>query len=259
MTKEKQTELVEAATDRLLSDLDNGKSQALTDYLAICAQFHNYSFRNCILIAMQRPNCSRVAGFQAWKKLGRSVNKGEKGIAIMAPLAYKDKETEETEIYGFRAVYVFDVSQTNGTDLPEVDRAKGDPADYTNRLKKYLDKKQIVLVYIETAPGLAGFSSGGKITLKAGMEKAEEFSTLVHELAHEFLHHVKGEKLTKTQMETEAEAVAFIVNTFAGLDSGNGCSDYIQAHNGDRTELVKSLARVQATAKDIISELTSTR
>jgi len=254
MTKQEQTELIESSTAMLMSDIASGKSQALTDYLAFCADFHNYSFRNCMLICYQRPGCSHVAGFADWKAKGRFVKKGEKGIAILAPLISKDKDTGETKVFGFRSVYVFDISQTSGPDLPELDKVTGNPAENTNRLKQFIDKKGITLAYEELS-GILGSSGGGKIRIQTNLDPAEEFSVLVHELAHEILHHVKGEKLSKTQKETEAEAVAYVVNRFAGLNCGLASSDYIQSHEGDKEQLIKSLSRVQRTAKTIISEL----
>ena len=108
-------------------------------YLAVMGRFHQYSWGNALLIASQRPAATRVAGFQTWRKLGRHVRKGEKGIMILAPVVVKkrvdteDGEDEQTRVFGFRAAYVFDQSQTDGDPLPEFAAVQGDPQQYTER------------------------------------------------------------------------------------------------------------------------------
>jgi hypothetical protein len=107
--------LAEDALNKLAAALEGGKSEALVDYLAVMSRFHRYSWNNCLLIALQRPGASHVAGFHAWRKWGRHVRKGAKGIAILAPMVCKkrtdgaDTEDEQTRILGFRTAFVFDV------------------------------------------------------------------------------------------------------------------------------------------------------
>src|SRR3984885_14851761 len=126
-------ELVKASIDALVKALEGGHSEALSAYLTAISQFHNYSFQNILLIASQRPTATKVAGIRSWNELGRRVKRGEKGIMIFAPMiGYKRNETEasqnqqsdartdkpEPRLVGFRAVYVFDVDQTEGEELP---------------------------------------------------------------------------------------------------------------------------------------------
>ncbi|MFH1372194.1 MAG: ArdC family protein [bacterium] len=209
----------------MTESLKNGRTSELKNYLLAMGKFRQYSLQNIILIAHQKPNATHVAGFHSWKKLDRFVKKGENGIVIIAPLVYK-KETVEnndnspnvTEINGFEAVYVFDISQTDGDELPEFARVQGDPTRYQEMLGNYISANGITLEYSDTLHA-DGCSSGGKITIRSGLSPAQDFSVKVHELAHEFLHH-SGEKLSKTQKETEDEAVAYVVCQSIGLDTG---------------------------------------
>jgi hypothetical protein len=125
--------------DRLGAALTEGQSERLTALLKTMAQFHRYSFHNVCLIARQRPDATRVAGSHAWRRLGRFVCKGEKGIAILAPIVCRKGanavEDDGKTIVGFRAAYVFDVAQTNGAPLPEVAEPAGDPGEATDRLR----------------------------------------------------------------------------------------------------------------------------
>ena len=242
-----------------------GKSDTLVNYLKTLAKFHKYSFGNVMLIAAQRPDSTHVAGFNTWKKLGRSVIKGEKGIGIMAPVVYKNKSEAELSvsekesdrcIRGFRIVHVFDVTQTEGEPLPELAQVSGSPTESTDRLRQLIASHNIEL-RIEDLPGLTkGLSSGGTIIVQAGLSPAEEFAVMVHELAHELLH--KSERraeTTKTIRETEAEAVAFVVCESCGIDTSTRSSDYIQLYQGSVDTLNASLNQIQLTACAIIDQL----
>jgi hypothetical protein len=145
--------------------------------------------------ASQMPTATRVAGFWTWKNLGRSVNAGAKGIRILAPIVgvkrKKDSEAQkditkqnERTLLGFRNAYVFDVSQTNGGDLPEMHEVSGDPGEGIDRLAAFLKGQGIQLVYNPKIAPALGMSYGGRIAILPGQSKAEEFSTLVHEAAH---------------------------------------------------------------------------
>ncbi len=171
------------------------------------SRFHNYSFGNVLEIARQMPTATRVAGFWTWKNLGRSVNSGAKGIRILTPIvgvrrkkdseAEKDITTQNTRaLLGFRNAYVFDISQTSGVDLPTIERTSGDPGEGIERLAAFLKSQGIQLVYNPKIAPALGMSYGGGIAILPGQSKAEEFSTLVHETAHEMLH--KAERRTAT-------------------------------------------------------------
>jgi hypothetical protein len=188
-------ELIAANIKLLIEQLEAGKSDALTSYLTAMSRFHNYSFGNVLEIARQRPDATRVAGFWTWKNLGRNVTAGQRGIRILAPIVgtrrKKDKEAEkditkqnERVLLGFRNAYVFDISQTDGVELPNLHEVSGDPGENINRLAAFLKDKGIQLVYNEKIAPALGMSYGGRIAILPGQSKAEEFSTLVHEMAH---------------------------------------------------------------------------
>ena len=261
-------QLIKQAVDFLLQQLEAGKSETLTAYLAAMARFHSYSFGNILAIARQRPTASRVAGFSTWKELGRFVKRGEKGIQILAPIVghrrtRNDQEPQTDEkprpvLIGFRAVYVFDVAQTEGADLPEFEHnITGDVREHRERLIEFLARQNIALDYTENIAPALGVSYGGKIALLPGQSKAEEFVTLVHEVAHELLHKTdRRTKTTATVRETEAEAVAFIVGQGIGLEMGRASSDYIQMYAGNAALLAESLEVVQRTSAVILGAIT---
>ena len=137
------------------------------------------------------------------------------------------KETQRT-LYGFRAVYVFDITQTEGKELPTLTEVNGDVSGYRERLFKFVEAQSVELSFSERIAPAKGLSHGGKITLLSGMQPAEEFSTLTHEIAHEMLHRGDRRTLTTKQVrETEAEAVAFVVCQAIGLETGTASADYV--------------------------------
>jgi len=263
MKAEEAKKLADQALDQLAAALQAGKSDALTAYLETMGRFHHYSWGNVMLIVMQRPDATHVAGFNTWKTLGRFVKKGEKGIVVIAPMRIKPKEEkpadagEDRTILRFKAVYVFDVSQTDGEPLAEFARVGGNPNGHTDRLKTLVAEKSITLEYSADIGSAHGLSHGGKITLRPDLSPAEEFSTLTHELAHEMLHRGDRRKSTsKTVRETEAEAVAFVVCQAIGLDLNGAAADYIQLYNGDKNTLAESLGYIQQTAAEILAAIT---
>jgi antirestriction protein ArdC len=263
-------ELIAANIKLLIEQLEAGHSEVLTAYLTAMSRFHNYSFGNVLEIARQMPNATRVAGFWAWKQLGRSVKSGEKGIRILAPIVgVKRKKDEEAEkditkqntrvLVGFRNAYVFDVSQTEGVDLPELREMSGDVGENRDRLISFIEKQGIALTYTEKIAPALGMSYGGRIAILPGQSKAEEFSTLVHELAHEMLH--KAERrtaTTKVVRETEAEAVAFVIAKAVGLQTGSASADYIHLYHGNASLLAESLEVIQQTSAVILVALEPT-
>jgi antirestriction protein ArdC len=255
----------------LAEALKQGSSEALVKYLDTLSRFHRYSFSNCLLIAIQRPDATHFAGFQRWKRLGRYVKKGEKGIFILAPVIRRLKESEDDadasindcsrspqRISGFRAVHVFDISQTEGKDLPQFSQITGDPGEKLQRLASVIQGRGIELTYQENLGGADGRSEGGKITVLTCMPAAEEFGVLAHELAHELLHRSERRKeTTRTIRELEAEAISFVVSKAAGLDGISRSADYIQLYSGDNELLRQSLDQIQNFASMIIEELLS--
>jgi len=262
MKSEQIKEITERATEQLTAALNAGHSEALTGHLKAIRRFHRYSLQNVMLIASQKPNASYVAGFRTWNELGRFVKKGEKGILILAPIVRRKSENEEdqketsTSVAGFRAAYVFDVSQTDGKELPQIGTVQGDPSTRGKKLRSFASAQTISIDYsMEIAPA-RGMSSGGRITLLPGQSPAEEFSTLAHELAHELLHRGDRRGATSRRIrETEAEATAFVVCHAIGLETGSAASDYIQLWNGDAQLLTESLAYIRQAASQMLAAL----
>jgi antirestriction protein ArdC len=270
--QQKQTakEVIAANVQALIEQLEQGHSEALTAYLTAMGRFHNYSFGNILEIARQKPDATRVAGLYAWNQLGRKVKKGEHGIRILAPvIGVRRKKDEEAEkdirtqnqavLVGFRAAYVFDVSQTEGTELPEFSQhVSGNAGEFRDRLVDFVISQGIALEFKDSIAPALGVSYGGKIALLPGQSSAEEFSTLVHELAHEMLHKAdRRTATTKTVRETEAEAVAFVVGKTIGLETGSASADYIHLYHGNASLLTESLEVIQKTSAVILSALES--
>ncbi|OWY73119.1 hypothetical protein B7486_01870 [cyanobacterium TDX16] len=264
MKAEQAKKVADQALEQLSQALAAGRSEELTRYLSMLAKFHKYSFGNVMLILSQMPDATHVAGFNTWKQVGRYVRQGEKGIVIIAPMAFRKHNAEpaagesaerDETVLRFRGVYVFDVSQTEGQPLPEPAGINGDPGHHLDRIKAVVASRGIALDY-EIGPGSAlGLSRGGRISIRPGLPAAEEFAVIVHELAHELLHRGEDRPASKTVRETEAEAVAFVVAQAVGLDAGAAARDYIQLYDGKTDTLAASLDRIQKTAADIIAAL----
>ena len=260
MKAEQAKKLAETGIANLAKALEQGKSETLTAYLASMAKFHRYSPGNIMLIMMQRPDATHVAGYHTWKQLDRYVKKGEKGIVIVAPMSIRKKDQEagpernDERILRFRATHVFDISQTEGTPLPEFVRVQGDPREYLARLRRFSEDRGIRIEYAASLGGADGVSQGGTVRLRTGLPPAEEFSTLAHELGHELLHR-DGQRRLRSVEETEAEAVAFVVCEAVGLDSTHASNDYVQLHDGKVETLVASLQRIRNVALPILASL----
>jgi antirestriction protein ArdC len=275
MKRDEALQHCDAALKELADSLRQGKSQSLLRYLAFMARFHQYSFGNCLLIALQRPEATLVAGFQRWKQLGRTVRRNERGIALLAPMIGRrqptDSESEDdssaetaahtsrsgSTIRGFRIVYVFDVSQTEGRELASFAQLSGDPGDHIPKLEQLIAARGIQLEYVTSVlQGANGASFGGRIQISLQLPPPQQFSTLVHELAHELLHHgPQREQLSKAVRETEAESVAYVVCRAIGLECSTRAADYIQLWSGSEQTLQESLDRIRAVARDLLQEL----
>ena len=260
MKPEEIRKLTTEATDQLIAALREGRSETLTHFLAATAQFRRYSLGNIMLIAAQKRDATRVAGFRTWNKLGRFVRKGEKGIVVLAPIMRRKPEgsdsvelEESMNPAGFRPVYVFDISQTDGQQLPVICDVGGDPREHPEHLSNFVLRLGIVIEYsADIAPAL-GTSAGGKITLLPGQSPAQEFVTLAHELAHELMHHTERRNtISKCVRETEAEAVAFVISQAIGLETTSAAKDYIELYRGDAALLTDSLEIIQSTANSIL-------
>lgn len=258
MTADELTPITTTALDTLAAALDAGHSAALTALFRAMARFHQYSLRNVWLIAAQRPTATRVAGFQAWRSVGRFVRRGEKGIAILAPVVRRagaDAPDEEKTVVAFRPAYVFDIAQTDGEPLPEISDATGDPGAALIEIRQVIVRAGISLEYVEALDGALGTSSGGRIRVVNGLAPASEFMVLSHEYAHELLHHGDDRPASRDTRELEAEAVAFVVAHAIGLDAVDSTRDYIHLYRGDRPALEQALARIQRAAATILTAL----
>ncbi len=237
--------------------------------LQVVSRFHRYSFNNHLMIFLQRPDATVVAGFNRWKSLGRFVKKGEKGIAIFAPCKYKTTvETEDGDektlqhIRGFRIVHVFDICQTEGEALPDLDAVR----------PKLLDgsaSEGIWEVLVDQARA-AGFevirnqrgSENGycdflnkEIAVRPDVSEAQSVKTLIHELGHAILHS-EGRVTSREIAETEVESVAYVVCDAIGLDAGDYSFPYVARWAGGSEELIKETAgRVIECAKTILKSL----
>ena len=282
---------VKEITDKLEEGLKElFESEKYKSYLSTMSKFHNYSFNNTLLIALQKPEATLVAGYQAWQKnFNRHVNKGEKGIRILAPAPYKIKEerdkldpvtgeimldkdgmpqTEEVEIKipAFRAVSVFDVSQTDGEPLPELE-AK----ELLSTVEGYEDFIKAV-TYVAPAPigfeDIPGDSKGyfnieeNRIAVQEGMSESQTLKTMVHETAHSMLHNKEVNKedilapaKDRNTKEIEAESIAFTVCRHFGIDTSEYSFSYIAGWSSgrDMKELKSSLDTIRRTASELIT------
>ena len=242
-------------------------------YLAFCAKFHNYSHSNIMLILLQRPNATRVAGFNTWRNtFGRTVNKGEKGITILAPMPYKveheksdGERTTETKLR-FQAVYVFDVSQTSGRELPRpIDELGASVAGYVGTLNVLREISPFPVEIREIEGGAKGYCNftNQTIYVRSGMSEAQTVKTLIHEIAHAGLHDRRSRDgqdksaVDRRTAEVEAESIAFVVCNYLGIDSSDYTFGYIAGwSSGKETpELTRSLATIQQHAQKIIEDI----
>jgi hypothetical protein len=254
--------MVQDGLNRLVSETDSFRQSALyQSYLDSMVAFWPYSFRNQILIRLQCPISTRVAGFRAWNQLGRRILPGSKGIKILAPYSRKtvrlDASTgEENEIdfTAFFPVTVFDVSQTNGKELPALDiDLEGNSHEWMiSRLNQFcfshhirLETKQIGI------NGLYGYSQGGTIVIGANQTPNMQVNTLVHEIAHELLHHsLEGKLYSKAEQEIQAEGTAYVVCQALGLETKS--PQYLAPYTNQTKQLMGQLSIISKTAKEIL-------
>jgi antirestriction protein ArdC len=238
-------------------------SEEVLAYLDFMSQFHNYSFYNTVSIFFHCPTATHVAGYVAWQKLGRYVRKGEVGIPILAPCFKKkddatdDDETDRTIAF-YKVVYVFDVSQTDGEPLPEAPiTAKGSDQGLLSVLEQITAKHGIHLEYKPFTGSHHGTSYGGSIEIDDRLEPAGKVSVLLHELAHEFLHHQREDRTLSSsqQRELEAEATAYVVCSHFNVDTA--AFNYLALWNVLEDEIMASFQRIHTLAMQLINEITT--
>lgn len=253
--------------------LEQGVSEVFTsgryqEYLEVMSRFHSYSARNCMLILMQRPDATMVAGYRKWQKdFHRQVRKGEKSIGILAPVPHKaviretNKDTGEVTDHehvwnSFKVVSVFDISQTDGDDLPTLSKRLSKDVDGFETLVAKIRNVAAVPIEITDIDGSEnGFYSltESRIVVRSGMSEAQTIKTMVHEVAHSMLHCAGGDEegADGPKREVQAESVAFVVCNSLGIDTGEYSFGYVAGWEKGN-DLTESLDAIQKTAHKIL-------
>jgi hypothetical protein len=241
--------------------------------LAAAARFHSYSSRNCLLILSQMPTATQVAGYRTWQSLGHQVRKGERGIGVIAPVVYRNIEEEAEEgqdspaaIRGWKIEHVFDVSQTDGDPLPDVEPVRLDgeaPEGFWHGLAAQVEANGFVLLReAPTHPKALGEMDRTATTVRVrdDLAPAQACKTLAHELAHiELGHGTRDCPDPRSRAEVEAESVAYVVAMASGLDTSSYSLPYLAgwAESGKEAEVMADTAeRVIGTARRILDALT---
>ena len=267
-------------------------SERYQDYLKAMSKFHDYSLNNTLLIVMQKPDASLVAGFNKWRdEFERHVKRGEKGIKILAPAPYKIKkeqekldpdgkpiigedgkpvtEQKEITIPAFKVVSVFDVSQTDGKEIPDiaVDSLTGSVEQYEDFFKALEQTSPVPVGFERIDSGAHGYyhNAEKRIALNEGESELQTVKTLIHEIAHAKLHDIdlnappeqQQERPSRRTREVEAESIAYTVCQHFGLDTSDYSFGYVAGWSSDKDikELKASLETIRATASELITEI----
>jgi antirestriction protein ArdC len=248
MAKNNHPELVAQLTAGISTLTSSEEWQRHLDFQS---RFHHYSFGNVLLIAAQCHRATRVAGFNAWRKLNRFVRKGEKAIWVLAPMVYKNAEDGETDrvIRGFKFVPVFDITQTDGEELPSIcNRLDGD--DPKGRYAQLLTVARSIGFTVEDHE-FNGNTNGDcchadhRIRVETTNTPAQRVKTLAHELAHALLHESYD---NRALAELEAESAAYVVCQVLGIDSGDYSFGYVATWAGDGDQ---AIAGIKASCEHI--------
>ena len=294
LTSEKPADKLKEITDRLEQGITElFESERYKEYLRVMSKFHNYSFNNTLLIAMQKPDASLVAGFSSWKNnFGRNVMKGEKGIKIIAPSPFTVKQevektdpqtgkpvigkdgkpvTEEKEIKvpAYKVVSVFDVSQTEGRELPDiaVDELTGDVDRFKDFFAALEQASPVPIGFEKIEGGAHGYYhlEEKRIAIDEGMSDLQTLKTAIHEIAHAKLHDIdlnapkeeQKPRVDRRTREVEAESVAFTVCQHYGLDTSDYSFGYVAGWSSGKelAELRGSLETIRSTAAEMINAI----
>jgi antirestriction protein ArdC len=251
------------ALQRLREGVESIKqSDEWIHWLDVQSRFHHYSWGNCVLIAIQRPGATRVAGFRKWLELGRCVRKGEKGIQILAPMVGKRKDADADDpkvCFGFRTAYVFDIAQTDGPDLPVIaHRLEGeDPDGLFEKLIAFASDRGLTIeLSSELGPANGLYTFAAKtISIRDDLSPAQRVKTLCHEVAHALLHDRQAAITDQRGCELEAESVAYVVTSALGIDSSGYSFGYIATWARDSGQFEKSAERINKAAHEILADL----
>ncbi len=272
----------ERKVDEVLKRLKDGvdsiqQSEQFRTFLITMSKFHDYSIGNLILIMLQKPDATRVAGYSTWKDLYRWVKKGEKGIAILAPCMPpkqkkpetseatetegEEEKAEETEIRPlyFKVVYVFDISQTEGKPLPEfeVPSLTGEANETLFDRMMLLTRTQGLELSFESRsqqdPEIKGIYFGRTIWIRPEESRAQQLKTLIHEVAHYYSEGVF--RIPRADAETIAESVAFTVGAHFGFDTGTRSFPYVALWSKDKKVLEQNLTAIRKVAGKIIDSI----
>lgn len=244
-------------------------SDKYKEYLDFMGKFHDYSVNNIILIMMQKPDATFVAGYKAWQtKFNRQVRKGEKSLTIIAPCPHKkkiiDDNGEERDIIwnSFRTVSVFDISQTDGEEIPSyINKLDGDVNNFEILFKKLQEVSPVKVIIDDIKGNANGYFRDAEnvIVVKKGMSEQQTIKTTVHEIAHAFLHNKDGEEYEADRQtrEVQAESIAYVVCNMLGLDTAEYSFGYIAGWSKDKEaeELNKSMEVIRKTANMIIDRV----
>ena len=252
---------VESALENLAALTEEAKSsEEVLTYLEFMSHFHNYSFYNTLSIFFHCPTATHVAGFATWKKLGRYVRKGERGIPILAPCFKRKSEVDEEDadekiISFFRVVYVFDVSQTEGEELPEAPiTANCGDEGLLPILEEIVETRGVKLSYKTLTGSHHGTSHGGHIDVDDRIGSGEKVAVIIHELAHELLHQ-RGRRVSRKQAETEAEAVSYVVSRHFGLKTAS--ANYLALWSVPKDQITDSFQHIHQVAVELIQDMQS--
>lgn len=242
---------VEQALKQLANETEEAKkSDFFKNYLDAMSRFWDYSPYNQLLIYLQMPTASRVAGFHKWKQLGRNILKGSKAIKILAPAKSKKDKEEETITY-FRPVSVFDISQTEGKPLPDIDiEAEGQTAGILENLLQFCQKQEFKVAFEDLREDLHGYTSNNFIAINKNKSNNTQISTLLHEIAHALLH--KNSSLTKEQKEIQAEAAAYVIAKYFKIETKS--FNYLALYDANQEKIMDNLKVIAECTKAIISE-----
>ena len=273
MTKKltKRQEKAQAKTEAAKALLVKGTQDLMNSDNYIAALkfrrgFYNYSFRNFLLIRLQLPTASMVASYNAWQDKGRQVIKGETGLSILAPRMVKNKDAKGDDddkiCIGYRTVSVFDISQTEGDDIPTMpipELLTGDSQDIQDAaatLNEFAVSKGWTVSYTDLSEkGCRGYWSASEnlIAIDLNLEPAQQLKTLIHEIAHAMLGHGQDDDTTPRHIkELQAESTAFLVCDNIGLDTSSYSFSYLAGWADSPDEMLKASNTADRIAQQII-------